>query len=224
MRRLSLALATCFGLLLLITAAQAQQIYGEYVETRSADVYTGPCYANSEAGLTGNEAILAWRVQKGSWDGVKLDGLSVVGVARASATLGDPFGNPYPAKVVLIVDERATLAQRAALQKFAQAMAGELFKDIVRTEVAPITLDIQYHGEHPMAAEMQAGDLASIRTRMMTPQDHICGNEEIFYPPLVKTESSMPAVAMLDQFKGEGLGVKWTTHEKRNAFVGNFAR
>src|ERR1041385_2673563 len=172
MRRLSLALAACFGLLLLVTAAQAQQIYGDYVETRSADVYTGACFANSEVGLTGNEAILAWRVQKGSWDGVKLDGLSVVGVARASATLGDPFANPYPAKAVLIVDERATPVQRTALQKFAQAMAGELFKDIVRTEVAPITLDVEYHGEHPMTAEMKAGNLAAISTRMMSDKDH----------------------------------------------------
>ena len=48
-------------------------------------------------------------------------------------------------------------------------MAGELLKNVVRTEKAPINLEIEYHGEHPMAAEMQAGDLASIRTRMESP-------------------------------------------------------
>jgi hypothetical protein len=211
-------------LLLLTMAAQAQQIYGEYVETRSADVYTGPCFANSEVGLTGNEAILAWRVQKGSWDGVNLDGLSVVGVARAAATLGDIYSNPYPAKAVLIVDERATPAQREALQKFAQTMAGDLFKHVVRTEVAPISLDIKYHGEHPLTAAMQAGNLARLNTRMINDQDHLCGNEVVHYPPLAPTSHVMPAVAMLDQFKGEGLGVNWTTHDKRSAFVGHFAR
>ena len=28
-------------------------IYGNYVEARTADVYTGPCFANSEVGLDG---------------------------------------------------------------------------------------------------------------------------------------------------------------------------
>ena len=77
--------------LALPAAAQAAQIQGDYVETRSADVWTGPCFANAETGLTGREAILAWRVEKGAWNGVPLDGLSVVGVVKASATLGDPF-------------------------------------------------------------------------------------------------------------------------------------
>jgi hypothetical protein len=34
----------------------------------------------------------------------------------------------------------------------------------------------------------------------------------------------MPAVAVTDQWSGDGLGVSWTTHDKRNAFVGTFAR
>jgi len=224
MRRLSLTVAVGFSLLLLAAQAQAQQIYGEYVETRSADVYTGPCYGNSEMGLAGNQAILAWRVQKGSWDGVKLDGLSVVGVARASATLGDPYGNPYPAKAVLIFDERATAEQRAALQAFAQAMTGELLKNVVRTESAPISIELSYHGEHPMSAQVQAGNLAWIRTRMISDKDHLCGNEDVFYPPLAQTAHAMPSVAMLDEFKGQGLGVSWMAREKRSAFVGNFAR
>ena len=48
--------------------AHAQLIRGEYVETRSADVYTGQCFANGEVNLVGNEAILAWHVRSGSWD------------------------------------------------------------------------------------------------------------------------------------------------------------
>src|SRR5437016_2499811 len=183
MRRLSLIMAACAGLVLLAVAAQAQQIHGEYIESRSADVYTGPCYGNAEAGLAGNQAIVAWRVQKGSWGGVKLDGLSVVGVAKAAATLGDPYSNPYPAKAVLIFDEKATLEQRAALQQFAQAMSGELLKNVVRTDVAPISIEVKYHGEHPMGGEVQAGNLASIRTRLLSDKDHLCGNEEVAYDP-----------------------------------------
>jgi hypothetical protein len=219
-----LVLSICFAVLMLASAAQAQQIQGEYIESRNADVYTGHCFAMSEIGLVGDQAILAWRVSKGEWDGVKLDGLSIVGVAKASGTLGNPYENPLPAKTVLIVDEKATAEQREALQSFARTMAGDLFKNVVRTEVAPISLEVDYHGEHPSAGRVKAGDLAGIITRSLTAKDHICGNEQTYYPPLVETAHSMPAVAVLDQYKGGGLGVEWTLRGKRSAFVGHFAR
>lgn len=224
MKKLSLIPLMCFVVMALATATQAQQIYGEYIESRNADVYTGHCFAMSELNLVGDQAILAWRVSKGEWDGVKLDGLSVVGVAKASGTLGSPFENPYPAKAVLIVDDKASTEQRQALKSFAQAMAGDLFKNVIRTEVAPISLEVDYEGEHPTAGRVKAGDLAGIITRSLTAKDHICGNEQTYYPPLARTAHSMPAVAVLDQFKGDGLGVDWTLREKRSAFVGNFAR
>lgn len=224
MKRYSLTASVCFVVLILASVAQAQQIYGEYIESRNADVYTGHCFAMSEINLVGDQAILAWRVSKGEWNGVKLDGLSVVGVAKASGTLGNPFENPLPAKAVLIVDDKATAEQREALKSFATTMAGDLFKDVVRTEVAPISLTVNYQGEHPTSGSVKAGELAGIITRSITSKDHICSNEQIYYPPLAKTAHSMPAVAVIDQFKGEGLGVSWTSREKRSAFVGHFAR
>src|SRR5207249_11665364 len=105
MRKKLIALAGF--LLLAFGLAQAAQITGDYVETRSADIYTGPCFANSEVGLVGDQAILAWHVRDGAWQGESLNGLAVVAAVKANNTLGDPFGNPYPAKALLIVDQRA---------------------------------------------------------------------------------------------------------------------
>ncbi len=224
MRKVTLILSVCFATIMLVSTASGQQIYGEYIESRNADVYTGHCFAMSEINLVGDQAILAWRVSKGEWNGVRLDGLSVVGVAKASGTLGNPYENPLPARTVLIVDQKASPAQREALKAFAHEMGGELFDHVVRTEVAPIKIDVQYYGEHPSSGRVEAGNLASIITRSLTEKDHICGNEQTYYPPLTSTAHSMPAVASLDQFKGEGLGVSWTNREKRSAFVGNFAR
>src|SRR6202171_2047023 len=118
------------AILTLSTAAFAQQIRGDYIETRSADVYTGQCFANGEVNLVGNEAILAWHVQSGSWDGVSLEGLSIAAAVRANGTLGDPYENPYPANAVLLVDDQASSQQRAALASFAQHMGGELLKNV----------------------------------------------------------------------------------------------
>jgi translocation and assembly module TamB len=47
------------GLCSPVWAAAAPQITGEYLEARSCDVFTGPCFANSEVGLTGELATMA---------------------------------------------------------------------------------------------------------------------------------------------------------------------
>ena len=37
-------------------------ISGSYVEARTAEVFTGGCIMNGEAGTTGREALLVWKV------------------------------------------------------------------------------------------------------------------------------------------------------------------
>jgi hypothetical protein len=224
MRRIMVLGSLIMVVLAMTSTSQAQHISGDYIETRSADVWTGPCVANGEVNLTGDQAILAWRVNKGEWNGVSLEGLSVVGVVKAGATLGDQYTNPYPAKAVLIVDQNATAEQQKALVGLAQAMAGELLQNVVRVEVAPITLQVSHDGGHYDKTTLRAGDLAGIETRMIGKKDHLCGNEEVYYQPLVTMNHAMPAVAELDQYQGPGLGVRWTVHDKRSAFVGSFSR
>ncbi|MEX2264898.1 MAG: DUF1326 domain-containing protein [Bryobacteraceae bacterium] len=197
-------------------------VSGDYVEARTADVYTGPCFGNAEAGLTGNLAVLGWKVRKGAWQGVDLAGLSVVGVVRASATLGDVHASAYPVKSVLIVDERATPEQRLALKSFARRMSGDLLQDIVRVVYRPVDLNFANDNLHSMKATLTAGELAKIQTRAMKEGDHVCGNEEVWYDPLVKLSHAMPAVAVTHDYKGEGLGTTWSSPDKRSAFVGNF--
>src|SRR2546427_11634946 len=120
MRKLTIIATLGAVLAVLATGVQAQQISGDYIETRNADIWTGACVANSELNLAGDQAILAWRVDEGKWNGVSLNGLGVVGVVKASATLGDNYNNPYPAQAGMIVDERANAEQRKALVGFAQ--------------------------------------------------------------------------------------------------------
>jgi len=203
-------------------ALSAQQIRGDYIETRSADVYTGQCFANGEVNLVGNEAILAWHVQSGTWDGVALDGLTIAAAVRARATLGDPYGNPYPAQAVLLVDDQATPQQSAALVSFAHQMGGELLKNVGQTLPAPMEMIVN-HERHGVAL-LRAGQFATIQTRSLGDKDHVCGNEVTFYPPLAPVAHSMPAVAVTDAYRGPGLGESWDSHGQRSAFVGTFAR
>jgi len=206
----------------LSVALSAQQIRGDYIETRSADVYTGQCFANGEVNLAGKEAILAWHVQNGSWDGIALDGLTIAAAVRARATLGDPYGNPYPAEAVLLVDEQANPQQRAALVHFAQHMGGELLKNV--EETLPAQMEMIVNHERHGVALLRAGQFATVQTRSLGDHDHVCGNEVTFYPPLTDVSHSMPAVAVTDAYRGPGLGESWDSHGRRSAFVGTFAR
>jgi hypothetical protein len=197
-------------------------IKGDYLEVRSADVYTGPCFANGEVGLVGDEAILAWKIDQGDWEGSSLNGLGVVAVVKAHATLGDPYHSPYPAESVLIVDQKANAQQRLALQEFAAAMAGKLLSHVVRVEAAPIEMTLAKGAQHG-AAELMAGNLASIKTRSLCQGDDKCGNEIVYYPPLVHLAHAMPAFTLEDSFHGQGLDVVWNHIGKRSAFVGSFS-
>lgn len=210
------------GLLVVLTVPGSAAIKGDYIEARSADVWTGPCFANGQVGLVGNEAILAWKIKEGDWQGTSLNGLGVVAVVKAHATLGDPYHSPYPAEAVLIVDQRATGRQRLALQDFAASMAGKLLSHVVRVDTAPIQFSLA-QGEHNGAARLVAGNLARLETRGLCQADVICGNEFVYYPPLVQLAHAMPAFAIQNSFQGQGLDVIWNHMGERSAFVGTFA-
>ena len=221
---LSVRLVSVVSVFLLVSSsAFAAQIYGDYVETRTADVWTGPCFANGQVGLDGRQAIMAWKISKGTWDHVTLDGLSVVAVTIANSTLGDPYNDPLPVKSVLIVDAKATNEQRQALADFAKSMGKPLLEEVVLVESAPITMEVGAEENHG-SITLKAGNIAVVKTRSLTGKDHFCGNEYTYYPPLTQLSHAMPAVAVANEYLGSSLGSEWRLFNKRNAFVGTFSR
>src|SRR3954463_9764285 len=78
----------------------ASSVSGNYMEARTADVYTGPCFANGEVDINGKEAVFGWKINNGAWKGVNIAGLGVVGVVRAKYTLGDIHRPDNPATAV----------------------------------------------------------------------------------------------------------------------------
>jgi hypothetical protein len=197
-------------------------IHGNYIEARTADVFTGACYANSEIGLIGELAVFGWKVGKGSWNNVNLDGLSVAAAVRAKNTLGDPYAGFYPVKSVLMIDSRANAEQRLALKAFAQKMGGDLLSDIVKVEYVPIELNFENDDLHSMKGVFSAGPLAKIETRAIHEGDHLCKNEEVWYQPLTKLDHAMAAYVTESNFQGKGLDVQWSAPHKRSSFIGTF--
>lgn len=217
-----LALAA-FSLMLAAVPVAAAEISGDYLETRTCDIYTGPCFANSEVGLTGREAIMAWSIDQGSHRGVDLTGLRVVLAIRGAGTLGFGGGlvvQPDPIKAVILVDDRATADQAAALVDFVRERAARVTANVTRIASVPIVMSVD-HVNH--VGRLSAGQEVSILTRQLNAGDHCCTNEIVFYPPLASVQNVSPAFTLDGRFSGRGLGARWSKPNSRSAFVATFA-
>lgn len=205
----------------LVARQSAQPISGNYLEVRSCDVYTGACIANSEMNLGGKEGMLVWSVQQGEWNGTPLAGLSVLAVVSTRDSLGDVRYQDYAGKAVLIVDEQATSEQRDALVEFARARAGKLIKEVVAVKGAPIEVRMGKCSSGSCAT-VKAGNIVEISTRCLGGKDHLCGNEENYYPPLTDVKGAFTAYTELATFKGAGLDTTWELTGKRSAYLATF--
>jgi len=221
--KLTLALTALVATLTLPAKQPAPAISGDYLEVRSCDIYTGACVANSEMGVTGKEGMLVWRVKHGAWKGAALDGLSVVAVVQTDATLGDISLNPGAGRAVLIVDSRASCSQQEALADFARAQAGKLIKDVAAVKTAAVEVKTGQCASGACAT-VKAGDLVDISTRCLGGNDHLCGNEENYYPPLTKIDGAFSAYTELAAFRGRDLNATWELTGRRSAYLGTFAQ
>lgn len=217
----------CISAFTLATSAlfagnSAPTISGDYLEVRSCDVYTGPCFANAEMNLTGKEGMLLWSVREGSWNGVDLKGLSVMAVFKTDGTLGDLRYEPRSGEAVLIVDAKADAKQKDALTDFAKTKAGRLVAKVASVKSAPIDARL---GTCTKAgcASVKAGNFVEISTSCMGDGHSICGNEETFYPPLSKVDGAYPVFTDVASFKANDLGVTWQISGKRSAFLASFS-
>jgi Protein of unknown function (DUF1326) len=225
----------CFALVALsASGANAAGIRGDYVEARTADVFTGPCFSNAEVFITGKEAVMAWKVTSGSWKGVDLAGLCVAAAVNGSTTFSED--QPEKASAVLIIDSKANSQERVALIDMAKTLGGARLNRVSVVTTARMTLKLEDHAGsatplhglvHPMPqsprASFWAAGLAQIVTRPLDERDHACGNEVVAYPPLSKSVDVQPAYTLGHSFTGEGLSTRWTDPNCRSSFVGHFA-
>jgi hypothetical protein len=214
------ALLSACGLAAAVSASAG--VSGDYLEVRSCDVYTGPCFANAEMGLTGKEGMLFWSIRQGDWNGEKLDGLKVMAIVKTDATLGNLKYQPRIGEAVLIVDSHATPGQKQALAGLARQMGGDLLQKIVALKSVSIASTLGTCQEKGCAS-IRAGDLAEITTSCLSNKHDLCGNEETFYPPLSEVEDAYPVFTEVASYSGPGLDLTWQIAGKRSAFLGKFS-
>jgi hypothetical protein len=202
----------------LTAAGNATGISGDYVEVRTAEVFTGPCQLGNEADTLGREAIMAWRVSRGSSGGVVLDGLSVVAVVAGDRNLGmHELGDlaPTVVKSVVMVDDRATPAQRDALVRMAKSLSPNLVRDVVAVKTLPISFNRQNTD-----VQVKAGD-ASLDVTTAFEHSPVCGAMQ-WFNPLGALNKSVLGFARANAWSGSALGVQWKQFDRKSSFVGTF--
>jgi hypothetical protein len=172
-------------------------------------------------GLDGREGMLVWTIREGTWKGVGLAGLTVIAVLQSDGTLGDVNFEPRTGKAVLLVDAKADSQQEAALQDFVRTMAGKLVNEIAAVNPASMSVEMG-HCKAGSCATIKAGNLVEISTRCLGGKDHLCGNEENYYPPLTNVDGALAAYTELAAFRGTDLNVTWQMTGKRSAYLGTF--
>jgi hypothetical protein len=191
---------------------------GAYVEARTAEVFTGGCIMNSEAETMGKQAVLAWKVDRGSFNGIGLDGLSVVAALAGDRNLGmTEMGGAKPSvRSAIFVDARANSAQQLALVAMANELSNGLVGSIV--QVTPTAIQFADRGGE---IEVSAGQVTLDVSKHLT-HDPTCGAMQWFHPFSSLDQSSMGMTAT-HTFTGSALGTKWSDPNKRSAFFGTFS-
>jgi hypothetical protein len=193
-------------------------VSGAYVEARTAEVFTGGCIMGSEAETVGKQAVLAWKVDRGSFNGVSLDGLSVVAALSGDRNLGiEEIGGAKPAvRSALFVDQRANPAQQIALVAMANELSHGLVGTIVQVTPTPIQFD-----DHGGEIQVSAPQIALGVSKHMT-HDPSCGAMQWFHPLASVSQADM-GLAAEHAFTGSALGTKWSDPNRRSAFFGTFS-
>jgi hypothetical protein len=215
--RLSFAVVA-LTLTLSSAAFAGESISGSYVEARTAEVFAGGCIMSSEAETIGRQAVLAWRIDQGGFDGQALDGLRVVAAISGDRNLGiREIGGEAPSYVqaVVYVDQRAAPAQQRALARLARSLSRGLISDVVAVTPVAIAFD-----ETNDAVAVTAGD-ARLQVRKSIEHGPACGAMK-WFTPFTAVDDARIGTTVAHGFSGPGLDTRWSAPNRRSAFFGEF--
>jgi hypothetical protein len=215
----AISLLAVFGLAMTVSmSAGGTTVSGQYVEARTAEIFTGGCIMGSEAETMGKQAVLAWKVDRGSVNGVSIDGLAVVAALVGDVNLGlhEIGGSKATVRSVVYVDERANPVQRLALVSLANDMTKRI-GTIVSVTPAPITF-----ADAGQSIHVATSNVALDVTKEIN-HDPTCGAQQ-WFTPLASTDHAHMGQADENAFTGAALGTKWSDPNKRSAFFGTFSK
>lgn len=196
-------------------AAESAGIRGDYIEVRTASVFAGACHYNGELTTTGRDALMAWHISSGEWQGVDLTGVSIVAIVSADDNLSNPGATR---RSEIILDRNASRAQEAAILDLLKGKYASSLGEIVSVRSAPVSFN--HEGK---SYAVGASDLASINVEAM-PNDLCCRMPNmVWYSPLVPLENRKVGYTRKARYSGGVIGEAWQRSGENSAFYGSFS-
>ena len=211
----ALAFSVLLAALVLGSSAESVSIRGDYVEVRTASVFAGACHYNGEITTTGRDALMAWNVTSGKWDGVDLGGVRAVAIISSEVNLSD---TDAPRRSEIIIDRDASASQTRAMLEALKTKYTTSLGNVVATLSAPVSFD--HTGK---SYRVNAGRLASIDVEAM-PNDLCCKMPNlVWYSPLVPLNNRRVGYTRDAVYAGDNLSASWERSGENGAFYGSFA-
>ena len=197
------------------SSAETQSIKGDYVEVRTASVFAGACHYNGELTTAGRDALMAWSVKSGAWQGVDLAGVRAVAIVSASENLSDKNA---ARNSEIIIGENASDAQSRAMLAALKSQYAASLGQISSVRRAPLSFD--HEGK---AYAVKVNSFASITVEAM-PDDLCCKMPQlVWYSPLVPLENRKVGYTTKAMYAGGEVGEPWQRSGENSAFYGTFA-
>lgn len=210
------ALAMIVAVSALVFSSQAENVSlrGEYVEVRTASVFAGACHFNGEVVTTGRDAMMAWNVTSGKWQGVDLKGVRVLAVVSADANLGE--GNAARESEI-VIDSEASRAQALAMVNALKEKYAASLGKVIAVRSAPISFE-----RNGRSYAVVTND-AAINVEAM-PNDLCCKMPNlVWYTPLVGLENRKVGYTAKAFYSGRIVGEPWSRSGENSAFYGSFS-
>ena len=194
-------------------AKKTSKVAGNYVEVRTASVFTGACHYNGELVTTGNQAVMAWAFTSGDWQGVDLSGVRAMAAVTSEANLGQKLAR----KTELVVDSSASDAQASAVAGLLREKCGAQLGEIVSVRRAPVAFK-QDGSEYSAKSE----GYASMAVKAM-PNGECCKQPNlVWYSPLTPLENRKVGFTQSASYQAGTLGDTWQREGENSAFYGSF--
>lgn len=215
MRHTYLAMAALAAAWIAGGVQAAPVVRGDYVESRSSNVYVGACHHEGEIGTTGRNAVMAWNITEGEYRAVSLKGVSAVAVVAGNKHLS--FADAKR-RSVLYVSDAATSAQREALVALLKDRASAALGELVAVRCAPIRFDAR--GD---MYRVQVAGAALMKIRKEPGQ--LCCKQpyEVWGKPFIPVAAPKTGYCVGVEYKDQGLLQSWSATDQNNAFFGQFA-
>lgn len=200
----------------LVFSSQAENVSlrGDYVEVRTASVFAGACHYNGEVVTTGRDAMMAWNVTSGKWQGVDLTGVRVMAIVSSDVNLAE--GNAARQSEI-IIDSAASRTQALAMMNALKEKYAASLGKVIDVRSAPINFERNGRTYAVVTNE------AAINVEAM-PNDLCCKMPNlVWYTPLVGLENRKVGYTSKALYTGKVVGEPWSRAGENSAFYGSFS-